>query len=78
MIEFHKPQLTDKPWVDELLRRADHRGCEYNFTNLFVWSDAYDQRIARVGDFLVTHLCGALGCSYIYPRSEERRVGKEC
>ena len=67
MIEFHKPQLTDKPWVDELLRRADHRGCEYNFTNLFVWSDAYDQRIARVGDFLVTHLCGALGCSYIYP-----------
>ena len=67
MIEFHKPQLTDKPRVDELLRRADHRGCEYNFTNLFVWSDAYDQRIARVGDFLVTHLCGALGCSYIYP-----------
>ncbi len=67
MIEFQKPQLTDKPWVDELLRRADHRGCEYNFTNLFVWSDAYDQRIARVGDFLVTHLCGALGCSYIYP-----------
>lgn len=67
MIEFHKPQLTDKPWVDELLRRADHRGCEYNFTNLFAWSDAYDQRIARVGDFLVTHLCGSLGCSYIYP-----------
>lgn len=67
MIEFHKPQLTDKPWVDELLRRADHRGCEYNFTNLFVWSDAYDQRIARVGDFLVTRLCGSLGCSYIYP-----------
>lgn len=67
MIEFHKPQLTDKPWVDELLRRANHRGCEYNFTNLFVWSDAYNQRIARVGDFLVTHLCGTLGCSYIYP-----------
>ena len=63
MIEFHKPQLTDKPRVDELLRRPDHRGSEYNCTNLFVWCDAYDQRIARVGDFLVTHLCGALGCS---------------
>ena len=67
MIDFHKPQLTDKPWIDELLRRADHRGCEYNFTNLFVWSDAYDQQVARVGDFLVTHLCGSLGCSYMYP-----------
>ena len=67
MIDFHKPQLTDKPWIDELLRRADHRGCEYNFTNLFVWSDAYGQQVARVGDFLVTHLCGSLGCSYMYP-----------
>ena len=67
MIEFQKPQLTDKPWVDELLRKADYRGCEYNFTNLFAWSDAYDQRIARMGDFLVTRLRGTLGCSYIYP-----------
>lgn len=67
MIDFQKPQLSDKSWVDDLLRRADYRGCEYNFTNLFAWSGAYDQRIARVGDFLVTHLCGSLGCSYIYP-----------
>lgn len=67
MIDFQTPRLSDKPWVDELLRQADYRGCEYNFTNLFAWSGAYDQKIARVDDFLVTHLCGKLGCSYIYP-----------
>lgn len=67
MIEFQLPQLSDKPWVDELLRQADYRGCEYNFTNLFCWSAAYDQRIARVDGFLVAHLCGSLGCSYAYP-----------
>ena len=42
MIEFHTPVITDKPWVDALLKKADCRACEYNFTNLFVWSDAYD------------------------------------
>ena len=67
MIDFQTPQLTDKPWVDALLRGGSHRGCEYNFTNLFVWSGAYDQRVARVGDFLVTRLRGALGPAYIYP-----------
>lgn len=67
MIAFETPQPSDKAWVDALLARADYRGCDYNFTNLFVWSRAYDQKIARVGDFLVTHLCGRMGCSYMYP-----------
>ena len=67
MIDFHPPRLEEKPWVDELLRRADYRGCDYNFTNLFVWSRAYHQEIARVDDFLVTHVCGRLGCSCLFP-----------
>ena len=67
MIAFQTPQLSDKAWVDTLLARADYRGCDYNFTNLLVWSRAYHQQIARVGDFLVTHLCGRMGCSYMYP-----------
>ena len=67
MIDFHPPRLEEKPWVDELLRRADYRGCDYNFTNLFVWSRAYHQEIARVDDFLVTHVCGRMGCSFMFP-----------
>lgn len=67
MITFKPPELGDKAWVDSLLRRADYRGCEYNFTNLYVWKDAYHHEIARMEDFLLVHLCGALGCSYLYP-----------
>lgn len=67
MIDFQSPQLSDKPWVDELLSRSDYRACEYNFTSIFAWGGAFDQHIARLGDFLVTKLCGSLGCSYIYP-----------
>lgn len=67
MIEFRMPQLADKAWIDQLLRRSDYRGCEYNFTNLFAWKDAYRHQVARLEDFLVVHLCGGLGCSYLYP-----------
>lgn len=67
MLEFREPQLSDKPWVDDLLRRSDNRGCEYNFTNLYAWQDAYHHKFARMGDFLLVHLCGGVGCSYLYP-----------
>ena len=75
MIEFHAPTLADKPWVDELLGRSGYRGCDYNFTNLFVWQRAYGQRIARVGDFLVTYVCGRMGCSYLYPAGSGDMAG---
>ncbi|BDF72725.1 hypothetical protein CE91St41_37080 [Oscillospiraceae bacterium] len=67
MIEFRAPEVSDKPWVDALLRQADYRGCEYNFTNIYAWKDAYKHEIARWNDFLLVHLCGGLGCSYLYP-----------
>ena len=67
MIDFRTPQPSDKAWVAALLAQADYRGCDYNFTNLFVWSRAYGQEIAQVNGFLVTHLCGRMGCSYMYP-----------
>ena len=66
MIEFRTPQLADKVWMDQLLSRSNYRGCEYNFTNLFAWKDAYRHQVARLEDFLVVHLCGGLGCSYLY------------
>ena len=37
MIEFHAPTPADKAWVDELLARGNYRGCDYIFTNLYVW-----------------------------------------
>lgn len=67
MIEFHSPQLEDKPWVDALLAQADYRGCDYNFTTIFTWSQAYRMEIAQAEGFFLTRLCGRMGCSYLYP-----------
>ena len=67
MIEFQAPTPADKAWVDELLALGNLRGCDYNFTNLYVWQRAYRFGIARVENFLMTHLYGRAGCSYMYP-----------
>ena len=67
MMEFRAPEPADKPWVDELLARRSYRGCDYNFTNIFVWKKAYGLEIGRFEDFLTVHLCGRMGCSYMYP-----------
>lgn len=67
MIDFHPPRLEEKPWVDRILTQAGYRGCDYNFTNLFVWRQAYRMEIALVEGFLAIHLCGRMGCSYMFP-----------
>ena len=67
MLDFQKPQLSDKAWIDDLLRYSDYRGSEYNFTNLFIWNSVYGQQVARAGDFLLVRACGKSGCSYFYP-----------
>ena len=67
MIEFHTPVPADKPWVDELLGRCNYRGCDYNFTNLFVWQRAYGFELGRLGDFLAVRVRSRVGHSYMYP-----------
>ena len=67
MIDFHAPTPADKAWVDGLLALGNYRGCDYNFTNLYVWQRTYCCEIGQVGNFLATHLRGRVGDSYLYP-----------
>jgi hypothetical protein len=53
VVNFKKIELSDKGWIDGLLRLSDYRGAEYCFTNLFVWSAVYKTRIGRVDDWLL-------------------------
>ena len=53
MLELKKIELSDKQWIDPLLKLSDFRGCEYNFTNNFVWSGVYNITVGRFQDFYV-------------------------
>ncbi|MCI8593625.1 MAG: DUF2156 domain-containing protein [Oscillospiraceae bacterium] len=74
MISFHTPVLTDKPWIDDVLRTSGVRGCEYNFTNLFAWSDPYCQQVAQVEGCLAVHVTGSMGGCYLYPVGGDERA----
>ena len=53
MLEFKKPEITDKQWVNDCLAHANSMNCEYTFGNLFIWSSAYSTEICKYKDFLI-------------------------
>ncbi len=53
MLEFREIKLSDKEWIQTLLKESDFRGCEYTFGNNYVWRDVFGLRIARYKDFYI-------------------------
>ena len=50
MIQFQKLDISKKSAYDEFLMHCGQRGCEYNFSNLYLWGR---QRAAFLGENLV-------------------------
>lgn len=67
MLDFKKISLTDKSWVDELLKFSDFRGAEYNFTNLFIWEPVFESKICRFKDFLLLTSGAGENTRYLFP-----------
>lgn len=53
MLNFKKIELSDKQWVDSLLKLSDYRATEFCFTSMFIWADIFKSEIARYGDFVL-------------------------
>lgn len=53
MLDFKKPVIDDKQWVDECLKSVKSFNCEYTFGNLFVWSTSYYTTICKYKNFLL-------------------------
>ena len=67
MVTFESPQFEDRQWVQPLLAAEGSFCCEYNFSNIYLWSRAWPQKIARAGDRLLVRIEGTLGPSCLYP-----------
>ena len=67
MDTFRCPDPADRQWAFPLLAAEGDMGCEYNFDNIYLWSRAYPQKIARLGDRLLVQIQGKLGTCYLYP-----------
>lgn len=52
-MEFHAPELDDAKWAVPLLEANGYKSCEFAFTNVFMWQNVADTKIAHFKDFAV-------------------------
>ena len=64
MIQFQKLDPANKAAYNEFLLNCGQRGCEYNFSNLYLWGR---QRAAFLGDNLVFFSQFNQRCVYLFP-----------
>ncbi len=67
MIDYHKPEISDKIWVTERLSNRDDLTCEYSFSNIFSYTAKMRLEIADVEGFLVTRCFTDGTIGYCYP-----------
>lgn len=70
MLDFKKPQISDKEWVDKCLAHANSMNCEYTFGNVIVWSTAYSTEICKYKDFFICRWGRGKNISYSLPLGE--------
>lgn len=66
MLDFKVIELSDRPWITDLLKKSDFRGCEYNFSNNFAWNRLYNTTICRYKDFYISRSM-KYGMNFTFP-----------
>lgn len=67
MLEFGKVELSDKPRVEEYLRKSNFRGCEYTFGNIFLWGKHYNTEICFSDALCFEKTGSGSDTMFIYP-----------
>ncbi len=67
MLTFQSPTLESRPVWEQYLKYSRHKGCEYNFVNLFLWGR---QRATVFKDHLVFFSQFDTTCVYLYPSGQ--------
>lgn len=68
MLEFSPIKLSDKQWIQPLLSRPGDMGSENAFGTLFIWGEAYGNKVCRRNDGAL--LCFGEQPSYYFPVGE--------
>lgn len=73
MLEFKSIEVSDKKWVDEILKKTPRPSMEYNFTTMFIWGKIYNTRLAKKDGFLF-YSSGKKTPSFLFPIGEGDKV----
>ena len=53
LIPYKKVSFDDKEWINERLAKSNYMGCEYCFSNIYLWDCVFDFKIANHKGFLL-------------------------
>lgn len=67
MIHFHPITIADKPWIEDILQKADKPGCDYNFTIDFTWGQCFGAECANFNGWYLyrSNVYGKI--AYLFP-----------
>lgn len=67
MLTFEKPTIQNRPLWEQYLTYSRHKGCEYNFVNLYLWGR---QKAVVLEDYLVFFSQFDQKSVYLYPSGQ--------
>lgn len=71
MLEFKKPQFSDKQKVKDCFRQTSVTDCEYTFGNIMIWQDVYKTEICFYKGFFVSRTTDENGnYSFCFPKGK--------
>ena len=70
MIELRDFDLSDKQWIDELVRLEDSQNAEYNFGNMYLWGQHYKRQVCRMDNRLAARMNFGSVRDFVFPIGE--------
>jgi len=67
VLPFQRVILSDKSWVDRILRLEDSRSSAWCFANMFFWSETFQPTVCPMGDRLLSRFDHEDSSFYGYP-----------
>lgn len=67
MLNFRKPVISDRDWINKCINEGDTDGCCYSFGNLIAWGDSYSLEVAHFEGLCLMRSRGHTGTSYAFP-----------
>jgi len=70
MLHFKPVTIDDKESLQRFFDQSDFRNCDFSFSNIFCWRNAYDTTYAVEDDFLFIHFKSQGRPGYLFPLGE--------
>ena len=67
MINFKPVSLSDKNWIEDIVRSDGTKSINYNFADIFTWNETYGQSVSCIGSRIIAKSHWLKNTVYSFP-----------